>query len=172
MKSFKAFLFAVVTATMLFNSQPSKAAVGAIVAAPAVVVGGLVAAGLGGSALFFGTDLFDHCPNTCEGGVVAGLLGITMIGLGVILLDGEQEIQFSTLNSKQARALGISAAELSSFNSEIDQANFLMSYVKDEVVGLKTTNFEESAKIWNEVKDQVSPETFSAMAKISSQLGK
>lgn len=94
------------------------------------------------------------------------------IGVGLIVLDGEQQVHFSPLNKFDATKMQITESERVSFNSEIDQVNALTSFVNEEVVRLQADRPEVAAQIRNEVKDSVSSETFSAMVKVAGQLAK
>ena len=97
------------------------------------------------------------------------LIGAPVILLGLVVLDGEQEVQFRELNRSEAAKIGISAQELAVYNSEIDQANMLMADVKSELSKIEKPTAKDSAAAWVGVRDLVSPETFASMQKIVSQ---
>ena len=166
MKIFKSLLLFVLALTITLNSRPSQAGVGALVAAPVVVVAGLVTAGIGGAGVI---AVVACAPNCGEGAVPVGFFGAILLGLGLIILDGEQQVQFNSLSVAEANKLNLSSAERMSFNAEIDQVNALTSFVSEEVVSQKIQNSEEAAQVWNNVKDLVSADTFSAMVKVANQ---
>lgn len=154
----------------LFSSRPSQAAIGAIVAAPAVVTGGLVIAGLGaGTTLALAVTAG---PNDLGAGILMMFFTLPALALGLLVLDGEQGISYSPVSLKDATRLGLSAEELNSFNQEIDQVNALASYVDSEVAQMKDATEDDAAEIWKDVKNEVRPETFSALVKITKQLYK
>lgn len=169
MKKLSAFLATVLTFTTLTYSQPSKATVGAIVSAP-VLIAGLVITGASG---IFAIKTISDCRRSgdnsglCEGLTI--LITAPVLLVGLIVLDGEQGLEFSELNSKQAAELGVSEAELAVYNSEVDQANMILEQVKSELSQIKNADEADSRKAWSAVQDFVSPETFSTMQKIVSQ---
>lgn len=98
--------------------------------------------------------------------------GVPLAGLGLLLLDGEQgqQVAFGELSSEDASQMGVSESERLIFNSELDQANFLTTHVESRMVEIKSPSNEDSIAAWAEVKNEVSPETLSVMAKVLSQL--
>ena len=167
MKSLKVFFAVLLTFVTLTQSKPSQAAVGAVVSAPLLIAGLVIA---GGGAIVTATT-----ANSCVGdssGLCAGLtllFGLPVIAVGLIMLDGEQEIAFQELNLSQASRIGVSEAELVVYNSEVDHANMLLAEVKAELSQKTNPSEEDSASAWSNVKDLVSPETFATMQKIVSQ---
>ena len=140
--------------------RPSQAAVGLAVNMPALVVSGIVTlsgASVGGlaGAIFEDGDVLR----------ISLLLGF----IGIILLDGEQEMAFAPLEAAGAQKLHISALELESYNREIDQVNALASYAAEELAKLHNPTAEDSKMIWQRLQTEVSPETFSTLTKIVTQ---
>lgn len=167
MKSLRVFLAVLLTVVTLTQSKPSQAAVGAAVSTPVLVVGIVIAGG--------GTVMTLSTLNECRGqstGLCTGLTLIVMtpiILLGLVILDGEQQVEFRELSKAEAAKLEVSSAELSVYNSEVDQANMLVADVKAELSKIAKPSAEDSASAWSKVKDLVSPATFSVMQKIVSQ---
>jgi hypothetical protein len=111
---------------------------------------------------------------TCSGlDCLATLIPLALGGLvalsGLITLDGEQKLQFIPLTKDDAIKIGATEEERQSFNSELDQANTLLTEVTDQITAMDNATVEDSARIWTEVRDLVSPATYSAMLKIVSR---
>jgi hypothetical protein len=166
MHKLKAFFAILLTVVTLTHSQPSKAAVGAMAAASGVATAGLILTATGAISI----------PILCnvKGGdwgvmVLLMIASVASVGIGVIVLDGEQQLLFNQVNPKDTAKLGLTSEEVQSFNEELDQANMLLSDVTLELTKMNKPSSQDSAKLWNEMKDLVSPATFSAMQKIASQ---
>ena len=71
-----------------------------------------------------------------------------------------------------ANDMGVTNAEMNSFNMEIDQANILLEEVSIKTQELVEPTPEAVRAIWEEYQEFVSPETFSAMEKIGAQFSK
>ncbi|MGE3608148.1 MAG: hypothetical protein AB7I27_01075 [Bacteriovoracaceae bacterium] len=163
MKKMINFALAALTCLTLTNSTPSHAVVGIFVS-PSIALAGLSLA-VGGAVM---SDKLNVKYDGVEG--IMGLLAVA----GVIILDGSegQQFAFTKLDSQNAIKLGLSVDEMNSFNSEIDQANFLISEVNHELSQIESPSAQDAAKIWKDLKELVSPETYAVMGKITSQLGK
>lgn len=167
MNKFRLFIAALLTVVTLSHSKPSQAAVGAFVGAPLLIAGVVVA---GGGAITYALGK-DQCGSN-EYGLCSGLWGLftaPIILIGLVLLDGEQQVAFGELSPEQAKSLGVSAADAAIFNAEVDQVNMLMQDVKEELSQIKKPTVNDSAAAWSNVKDMVSPETFAVMKKIAEQ---
>jgi hypothetical protein len=167
MKTLRVFVALLLTVATLTHSRPSQAAVGAAFSAP-VLIAGIVIAG-GGSIVT--VKMLHDCRGDSSGlcaGLTALVLGPIVI-LGLVILDGEQKVEFKELNLSQAQKLGISSQELAVYNSELDQANMLVADVQSELSKIENPDETDSAAAWNAVKEMVSPETFATMTKIVSQ---
>lgn len=154
MKQLTIFFSLLLTLSAITHSRPAQAAVG--------TGGGAVIAGLA----LAGGGLYSirKCNNL-------GCLdiGAMMMLAGIIILEGEQEIGFRELSPDEATKLGVSASELETYNDEVDQANMLVSDVASELSEFENPSAQDSATIWNSVKDFVSPATYKVMQKIASQ---
>lgn len=140
-------------------SPPSKALVAVATGSAAILVAGLVV-GSGGSLVIAAAD------RPFEEFLLASLFGIVM-------LDGEhgRTLEFTAVNAEAAKKLGITKEERLSYNSELDQVNFLLSDVNEEIQST-TKDINASERAWASVKDLVSPGTFSAMTKIANGMVK
>ena len=171
MHKLKLFLAVLLTVTTLTHSKPSHAAVGAFTAGSAVAVVGLVVMGAGAvGGVYFTAKILKKCDGlSCFKAIIPILGGAAVIFGGLMILDGEQEIEFKALNQKEASLLNVSEADLALYNSEIDQANMLMANVTSELSKISNPSADDSVAAWNDVRDFVSPATFSVMQKIVSQ---
>jgi hypothetical protein len=92
-----------------------------------------------------------------------------VVAIGLVMLDGEQQVEFRELSKAEANKLGVTATDLEIYNSEVDQANMLMADVKAELSKIEKPSVEDSGVAWSGVKDLVSPATYATMQKIVSQ---
>lgn len=165
-------LFAVLlTVVFLTHSTPSEAAVGKLTHNQKVVTAGLYIMGAGAA---IGAVGYGIVAASCEGLGCLGVLipmmaGALVAGVGLITLDGEQQIEFKALPKASASALGVSEADREIYNQEIDQANFLLKEVSAELAKTKAATAADSATLWEQMSSLVSPATFSTMQKIVSQ---
>ncbi len=169
MKSLTVFLAVILTVFTL--TQPSQAAVGKIIGNKKVVTVGLAMTGAGVAIAAGGAAIVNA---TCQDlgclAVLFPLMGGAIVGAaGLITLDGEQELQFQSLDRVSAKKIGVSEIERRTYNNEIDQANMLLSDVSVEISKLKDPSVLDAARLWEEVSSLVSPATFTTMQKIVSQ---
>lgn len=165
MKSLRKLLLLTFLVAMPF--QQSKALVAAITTiwnpttAGYIAISGL-AAPVVGTVISYVTSEEDGC----EGG--ACVVGLVLGGmLGLVLLEEQGNVHFSELSNAQAESLGIDKRSQMIFNSELEEANILLSEVAGQMK--KHSTQSEARAAWNELKDYVSPETFKVMQKISNQ---
>lgn len=172
MKKLRALVFGLIAGIILLTSNDTKAAVGAIVAAPVVVTTGLIIAGTGtvGTAAsvfaYNGTDDQSASLGYFFLALIAGAVAV----LGIIVLDEEQAMSYAEISKKEGLKIGLTNEEIHSYNSEIDQVNALASYVDTQMADLKKPTTEDAKVVWEEVSQAVSPETFSAMQKITAKI--
>lgn len=171
MKLLKSSLVALVAVLMITTSKPSQAAVGAISGNPALVISGLQVTG--GGAVLFGLGMAaGRADNSMMGmsGLLPGLFGFALGLVGLVMMDEDQSLSFDQLSESEAQKLGLTSAELELYNAEIDQVNALASHVDNELSQVAKPSLKDSAAVWATVQDAISPGTFSAMQKITSQL--
>jgi hypothetical protein len=168
MKTLKSLFIALTITLTMTASKPSQAAIGAIFSPVLVTAGIVVAAGGGG---LMGVALLTPCTGSgCMANLGPWILG-GIIGLfGLVILDDEQTAAYTPLNIREAKKIGISPVELQNFNNEVDQINALAAYVDTELSRMNKPTKEDSAALWSEVKDTLSPEAFSALVKVTSQI--
>lgn len=140
-------------------SPPSKAAVSMVTGSSALLMVGLLGGSGGGLIVAAARMPFE-------------VWGIVTI-IGVVILDGEngRTMEFTTITPEAAKKLGITKEERLSYNSELDQVNFLLSEVNDEIQA-STKDSKASERAWASVKDLVAPETYSTLTKIAKSMVK
>lgn len=170
MNKIRIFFAVLLTFVTLTHSKPSQAAVGLFTGGSVAVVG-LAVIGTGVVGGFIATEIMtDGCSELgCLIGIIPFIAGAAVAAIGVVILDGEQSIEFQALDKAAAAKLKLSEVERLSFNEELDQANMLLADVSAEMSKIAKPTAQDSVNAWNEVKDLVSPATFSAMQKIASQ---
>lgn len=144
--------------------QKSEAAVG-LIAAPAVIVVGGVVAAVGGVLTI---DAFAEGPICTAPGfdgilscLFTGVVGLSLAGVGLLILDGEQELAFAEANSSMKHLKGVSAEEIAVYNSELDQLNAINAEITAEVKADKSVDAKAR---WSEMSSLVSPETMKIAA--------
>lgn len=142
------------TVLSLTHSKPSQAVVG--------TGGGAAIAGL---ALMGGGYLYTRKCNDL--GCLP--LGTVMMLAGLIILDGEQQVEFKSLNQEEAGRVGVTADELSSYNSELDQVNIVLAQVSAELSEIEKPDAKSAISFWNNYSDLIDPLTFAAIKKIAAQ---
>lgn len=171
MNKIRIFIALLLTVVTLTHTKPSQAAVGALVSTP-VLIAGLVIGGAGLVGTAIGIAKCNEGGSSDTNGLCGAfmvIVGAPVILLGLVVLDGEQEVQFRELSHKEAAKIGISSDDLAVYNSEIDQANMLIADVKTELSKIRKPTAQDSEAAWNDVKDLVSPATYATMQKIVSQ---
>lgn len=163
----KAILVAILTFATLTFASPTRAAVGGLIGNPVVIYVGLAIT----APAAIHTAVIMAKPDSDLRDVVWWLFVTMPAGiLGLAVLDGEegQSAQFNKLSAKNALELGISEAERLSYNSQLDEANMIASEV-ESVLANTEASAENAKQAWLSLKDNLAPETFSAMQKISQQ---
>ncbi|MEK6774867.1 MAG: hypothetical protein AABY64_13065 [Bdellovibrionota bacterium] len=158
------FLVSLVTVISLINFSPKKseAAVGVIllphlIGVPFIVAGAFV------TLASLAPVHQDH-----------GTAWLTF-WFGIFLMDGEKgtDVVFTELKSDEARQLGLSDVELSSYNEELPEINA----IREHIVGTLTTRVslgqdvdqKLARNLWQANGTQLSPTAFSALKKVSGQ---
>ncbi len=144
--------------------QKSEAAVG-LVAAPAVIVVGGVVAAVGGVLTIDAFAAGPICTAPGFDGVLSclftGIIGMSVGAVGLLILDGEQELAFSEARSSMKHLKGVSAEEIAVYNSELDQLNAINSEITAEVKADKSVDAKAR---WMEMSEHLSPETMKIAA--------
>lgn len=170
MNKIRIFLALILTVVSLTHSKPSKAAVGLFTGGSTAVVGlAVIGTGVVGGYVASAIVGRDCRELGCLIVLVPVVAGLAVAAVGVVILDGEQTIEFKELDKAAAAKLAISEEERTSFNAELDQANMLLADVASEMTKIEKPTAQDSVNAWTQVKDLVSPATFSAMQKIAAQ---
>ena len=147
--------------------QQSKALVAGITAffnpvtATYIALSGL-ASPVVGVAISYATSEEDGCDaGACMVGLVLGGM------LGLVLLEEKGKAEFSTLTKEDTQRLGLDPVSVAIFNTEVDEANILLSEVSSQMKKFSTQ--EDAKKAWADLKEYVSPETIEVMEVISNQ---
>lgn len=170
MKNLKQILAVVLIASMFTATAPQKANAGVgIVVAIFSGVPGLVLMGVGGASAAVGYVAADgHCDEdgwTCGARFVGGL---PLLGAGIVLLDDDSHtLQFGVIASADAQKIGMSEAELAAYNSELDEINAVRTQIGAELAREEKPSIEQSRELWNKYSQELSPEAFAGVQKIS-----
>lgn len=117
--------------------------------------------------------------------IVGAILAIPTFGIGIIILDSPvAPARFVALSSEQAKGLGMTDEELTSYSGELEEVNATVDAIKSEVAarGLRGSVTEVRTEngsgaqardtvlnLWTDrMRESVSPATVSAVAKILS----
>lgn len=141
-------------------SKPSHALVSVATGSSAILVAGLVV-GSGGSLVI-----------AAAGRPFSEFLLAT--AFGIVMLDGKEgrTMEFTSISKAAATKLGVTESERVSYNSELDQVNFLLSEVNEQIKSSPKKDVKTSKQAWESVEDLVSVETFSTMQKIAKSMVK
>ncbi len=144
----------------LLATLQANAIVGLVAPSLALVVAGSV---LAGSSIYM--------PNGPDS---SGNLWPKTIGLfiGLAALDGEGGLQYKTLGNDGAEKLGITMAFQDQFNSEIEEVNMLFDAIKSEKEANPDMDRVEISKMWHELAENISPESFEVLTAISKSISK
>lgn len=151
--------FAIALTLIFAPVQKSEAAVG-LIAAPAIIVVGGVVAAAGGIATIDGFVGGPFCKMGSFDGVLScvffAITGMVVGAIGLVILDGEQSLAFSEVDSSMKHLKGISSEEIAVYNAELDQLNAITAEITAEVAADKKVDAESR---WNEMSDLLSPAT-------------
>lgn len=156
-------------------SNSAKAAAGLAVASPFVVTAGLVVGGAGLGSGIITVAKAQRCKDPLDAlfkYLIGGIVTAAILGVGFIILDGEQTVQYGPLSVQDAAGLGISENARDQYNAEIDQVNALVGHVDAELAHMDKATVEDSAAVWGSVKDAVTVQTFQVMQAVTAQLYK
>ncbi len=150
----------------LILTQTSQAAIGGMTALFNPVIGGKIAltglatagAGTIGSLFYRGSCGSGECLAPLFFGV----------SIGLILLDeANGKIEFTKIDPASAHELGLKKFEVLIFNSEVEEANLVLSEVISQIN--ESTTHEDVTEIWSEYESILSPESFNVMKALASK---
>lgn len=75
--------------------------------------------------------------------------------------------RFAFMTEDNAEKLGISKAQMESYNRELDQLNEMMSEVSHELQVMKRPTIDDAASLWSGLKGAVSTATLEAIKKMT-----
>lgn len=97
----------------------------------------------------------------CLAPMVAGWI------IGMIFLNEESGVaEFKKIDLSTAQDLGLSAVEVDSYNSEIEEVNAVFTEVIAELD--KNSSDEDAAQVWEEYEAFLSPNTFKVMKALAT----
>ncbi|MGK5089062.1 hypothetical protein WDW86_16010 [Bdellovibrionota bacterium FG-2] len=168
-KSFLVVVSSVFLVTSTLVPQKSYALVAVATADAPVVLGGVAVSALGWGLVVGGASKLNKGDG--RGGLVF-LVGAMITGMGLIMLDeeGGQRVQFAELDTAHAEALGVSVPSLEKYNQELDELNAISNSISAELATYESPTIEDSAKLWKEYRENLSPETFEVVVKVVSQI--
>lgn len=169
MSKLRSMMLVLLAFVTLSTSFPTQAGIGKLTKSrTTMTVGASIAATAGVGTVLVRSASCDGF--SCLGIAVWVAMGIAVTTIGLVILEEEGSLEFRALSAPDAKKLKITEEERLSFNAELDQINALADYVDLELEKLDSEDPYVAADIWNEVKDVLSPASFSALGKVSSQI--
>lgn len=172
--------FSLILAVTLGSAPKAHAIVGLFSWNPPLIGAGLLvmtgAALIGGSSAELAVAAFEdnHGVLIKTGGVVMGavaVLGAVAEFFGVIVLeDGSTTMEFSPVSPGDFLRLSITQEEAETYNSELDQINFITQQVTADLNQIEKPTVADSANAFKKYKSLLSPESYKVMAKISAKM--
>jgi hypothetical protein len=155
----------------VYPTQRAEAVVGLLTLNPVAAVFGLALTGAGGVLTEDGllrTATLDFA------GVPEEYTGLASIFVGMVMLNAKdsQDIAFSKLSPAQAQAIGLSSAELSAYNNELDTINLIRENVETQVSSTSPQDIQKAASMWQQYQTDLSPEAYSAAQKVAQAAAK
>ncbi len=167
MKRFFAILL-VICLFFVSTTPRSEAAVGFLIKSRSTrVVGGAISATSG--ATIIGAAAFNIIFGNSYVAIAFAALGVVGVAVGLVVLDEKNaDLKFKSLSIASAQRIGINEAELEIYNSEVEELNIVKevieSQVTDNVGQIRVT------ELWNQYKENLSPETMKVASKIALTL--
>jgi hypothetical protein len=145
----KFFMSALIALSLItIPTKNSEAAVG-LIAGPAVTTVGALVTLTSGVGFALGETILNSWDLT--------IISVYMIlPVGLLLLDGEQTVAFSEVNSTMTHLKSVSADEIETYNAELDQLNAINEQISAEVAADKNTDAKAR---WTDMSALVSPAT-------------
>lgn len=101
------------------------------------------------------------------------VLALASLGIGLVLLDeNTQELSFGEISEERANELGIAKAEREEFNSQLEEVNFLKDDLLIELSSLDSPTMEDANAMWEDRKDVLSENAYSALEKVRNSFVK
>ena len=110
-----------------------------------------------------------HARKVCSSaGQTNGLggLGIVLVVIGIITLEGDQQYSLSSLTHEQAQKVGLSESEFISFNNNLEEINLVLTSSTEDLLARGKTSDEQAEAILKLHGQDVDAEAFSAFLKL------
>lgn len=175
MKKLSGFLSIALLAGSLTYSRPSQAVVAVLHWNVPLMINSVAVISLGaGMALF--DRVFMQRTNLWIGELanVGIVFGAGAAVVGFVVLDGEegQSATLTAIDEKFASELGISAREQAIYNSELEQVNFVVAQVMEEISGLQKPTVNDAKNVWAQYESALAPESMVVLTKLSQKLNR
>lgn len=138
------------------------------------IVAGAILTGIGAATAISGAGVLLSNGNggyDRTGGAVALLIsgGVLAVG-GIVLLPDNNPgtLEFVSLNKKQARTMGLSEEERTSYNADLPEINAVMQDLASEMRAKEQYSSKYARKLWDERKEAFNPMTRAAVNKVSA----
>ena len=91
-------------------------------------------------------------------------LGLASLGLGLLLLDEETGIpSFSEVTREKGEKLGLTKIQREAFNASRTEINIIKDEMVAELVEMENPTMEDANRMWNDSKDLLDADAFSAL---------
>jgi len=146
----------------------AEATVGLIIDSKAtrVVAGITGATSLG---IIFGSAAFNAIFGNSY--TALALTGFSILGvfIGMVILDEKNpELTFQILSNTAAEKLGLTNLDVDIYNSEIEELNTIKEIIESQVSD--NASHVEITRLWNQYKENLSPETMKVASKIAERI--
>ncbi len=167
MKNISGFLSLALIAGSLTFSHPSSAVVSVLTLNVPLALSSLAVIGLGGGVVLLDKKVVHK--NISIDGLLMG--GITAT-VGLIALDGQQgqTVSLTSIDNKLAAELNISEHEQAMYNSELEELNFIMTEVSEEISRFNKPTVREAKDVWARFENVISPESMKVLTQLSQKL--
>lgn len=96
---------------------------------------------------------------------------VASLSVGLFFLDEESGVpSFTEISSERASKLGLSQIERISFNDSLEEVNMIKNEMILELATLEQPSLVDANRMWEESRDLLDTETFSALEKIRNSL--
>ncbi|MGK5090295.1 hypothetical protein WDW86_22335 [Bdellovibrionota bacterium FG-2] len=168
-KSLSIAVLSLFLATSITAPKESHALIGigvtsafGVIGAP-ILIGGIALTAVGATKVVTGLT-----SNTGEGLLTAMAFSvITGVGLLILDQDGAQTARFAVMTQEQALSLQVSNASLKIYNQNLDELNAIAATIATKLAAMKQPTIQDSARLWDAYKSELSPETFEVAGIIS-----
>ncbi len=98
-------------------------------------------------------------------------LGVALVGLGIVLLDENAgNIEFNSIDDKNAKRIGLTQEEQDAFNNSLDEINFVKDEISMELLKIEEPTLEDANRMWDESSDLIDADAFNALTKVKNSI--